>query len=98
GVERFDQPIAPMPDVLLAVAQFFAQPIPIAVTPDIHPMTRPTFAVPRVVEETLHDFRVTIVRGEIRLGGGALLGSGRQADQIEVESSQESFGWSFRSW
>src|SRR2546426_9287155 len=39
---RLDNPITPAPDVGLAVANLVAAapPCPIAVTPDVHPMTR----------------------------------------------------------
>ena len=45
GVERFDDPISPAPDVPLAVANFVAKARPIAVSPDVHPVPAPTFAV-----------------------------------------------------
>src|SRR4051812_15314908 len=45
GVQRIDDPIAPMPYVLLAVTQLIAEPPPVAVAPNVHPMAAPTLSV-----------------------------------------------------
>ena len=50
GVERLYDPIAPMPDVFLAVAQLRAEPVPVGVAPDIHPVPRPAFAMMGALE------------------------------------------------
>src|SRR4029079_6038323 len=46
-VERFDDPIAPAPDMPGAVADLLAVTGPVAVAPDVHPVPRPTLAVLR---------------------------------------------------
>jgi hypothetical protein len=80
GVERFDNPVAPMPEMLLAVTELFAEAIPIGVPPDIHPVTRPAFPMPLTAQQFVDDaFPGTIVL--------QLFDSGRQADQVEVEAA-----------
>ena len=45
GVQGFDSPVAPVPDVLLTVAQLASQSPPVAVAPDIQPVPGPAFPV-----------------------------------------------------
>ena len=64
AIERFHDPIAPAPDVRLAITDLSAvRPAsPIAVAPDIHPMASPTLAVPRIIQQALDHFLVGIGR------------------------------------
>jgi hypothetical protein len=61
-VQRFDDPIAPTPDVPLTVAHLLAigPAGPIAVAPDIHPMPAPALAVARIGEQTIDDLFIRI--------------------------------------
>ena len=52
-VEGLHDPVAPVPHVFLAVPELVAEAPPVAVTPDVHPMPRPAFAMPGVAEELL---------------------------------------------
>ena len=54
-VEGFDDPVAPMPDVLLAVAQLFVEAVPVAVAPDVHPVPSPAFAILGTGEQFIDD-------------------------------------------
>ena len=81
-VERFDDPVAPVPEMFLTVAQLIPQPVPVAVAPHIHPVPRPALAVLRTREEFIDDRLVRPLVAE-------LFRRGRQADEIEIESSQE---------
>ena len=47
AIERLDDPVAPPPDMRLALAHFRAVAIPVAVAPYVHPMAAPTLAVGR---------------------------------------------------
>ena len=44
-VQGLDDPIAPMPDVFLAVAKLLSQTVPVGVPPNVHPVTPPAFAI-----------------------------------------------------
>ena len=63
GVQRLDNPIAPVPDVVLAVSQLVAQSPPVAVAPDVHPVAGPTLAMPRIIEQSLHEWLIPVLRG-----------------------------------
>ena len=76
-----------MPDVLLRVTDFGSQAPPIAITPDIHPMTSPTFAVLRTVEQSRDDFLIRF-RRIVFHECIELLASRRQTDQIERHTPQ----------
>ena len=54
-VHGLDDPVTPMPDVLLRIANFGSQSPPIAVTPDIHPMPAPALTILRTVEQPRDD-------------------------------------------
>ena len=58
GFERLDDPVAPPPDVPLAVANLFAiAPTgPVAVPPDVHPVASPALGVARVPKKPIDDF------------------------------------------
>ena len=66
AIEGFHDPIAPAPDVRLAVANLSAvRPAgPIAVAPDIHPMACPTFAMPGIIEQAFDNYLIGI-RGTV---------------------------------
>ena len=52
-IERFHNPVTPMPNVLLTVAQFLPESPPVTVSPDIHPMSPPPLSVTGIVEQTI---------------------------------------------
>ena len=54
-VEGFHNPVAPVPHVFLAVPELVAEAPPVAVTPNVHPMPRPAFAMARISKELLDD-------------------------------------------
>ena len=86
-VERFDDPVAPVPDVLLCVADLRAQAVPVAVPPDVHPVPAPALAVMRVgqqpVDDPLPGVGPPVVEKVAQLGHRR-----RQADQVPVESPE----------
>src|SRR5260221_678374 len=45
GVERLDDPVAPAPEVWVAVAELAKVPVLVAVPPDVHPVSGPSLAV-----------------------------------------------------
>ena len=55
GIERFHDPVAPVPDVLLAVPELRAEAPPVAVTPEVHEVSAPALAVVRAGEQALDD-------------------------------------------
>ena len=88
-VEGFDDPIAPMPNVFLAVAQLRAEAVPIGVAPDIHPVPRPAFAVMRALEQFIDNH---LPRPRVH----QLLTRGWKPDEIEVQTAQQDRP--FRRW
>jgi len=92
GVERLDDPIAKVPDVLLAVAMIVAQPPPVAVTPDVHPVAAPTFPVPRIGQQPIDETLVP-VRRAIGHERRQVFGRGRQADEVEEQPPHEHVAW-----
>ena len=62
AIERLDNPVSPMPNVLLRVTNFGPESPPVAVAPYIHPMPSPTFAVLGTIEQAGDDFVVSIGR------------------------------------
>ena len=53
-IECLYHPVAPVPDVFLAVTQFIAKAPPITVAPHVHPVARPTLAVARIIQQPVH--------------------------------------------
>jgi hypothetical protein len=91
GVERFDDPVAPMPEIFLAIAELVIEAPPVAVAPDIHVVARPAFAVARIMEEAFGGLGVGIGVG-IGEEGVDFFAGGREADEIEEEASEEDEG------
>ena len=87
-IQRLHDPIPPSPDVALAVANLLSVSGPVAVSPDVHPMSPPSFAIPRALEQVADDFLVGVPRivVEERL---QLLASWRHANQIQIDSAQQ---------
>src|SRR4051794_13821262 len=77
-----------MPNVPLAAAQLFAQPVPVAVPPNVHPMTRPPLAVTRVTKQAFRGPLIPIVRALV-LHPINLFRGGRNSDQIQIKASQQ---------
>ena len=63
SVERFHNPVAEMPHVMLAIAKLFPQSPPVGISPNIHPVTCPPLAVSRIFQEPVHQSLVPIRRG-----------------------------------
>ena len=61
-IERFDNPVTPAPEMSLAVTDFVnaSTSIPIAVTPDVHPVASPAFAILRASKQSVNDFLKSI--------------------------------------
>ncbi len=87
-VQGLDDPVSPAPDVAVAVADFLAEAVPVAVTPDVHPMPAPSFPVPRAGQEPIDGTRIGI-GGAIGQEGADLLPRGGEAGQIQGDSSDE---------
>src|SRR5262249_42155266 len=83
-----DDPVAPVPDVLLAVADLLTQTPPVAVTPDVHPVAAPALAVLRAREQPVHDFFISVGRG-VREESLLLLARRRQADEVAVHAAEQ---------
>jgi hypothetical protein len=94
GIERFHDPIAPVPDVFLAVAQLRTEAVPVAVSPDVHEVTSPALPVLRRGEQTVHHARPRGVRRVLEKCRD-LRSRRRQTDEIEVNSPQPDFRRSF---
>ena len=95
GIQRFDDPISPVPDVLLAKADFAAMSVPIAVTPNVQPVSPPPLAVMRTGQQTID--RVFV--GTRRLVSQKclqLFSSRWQPDQVQVGASEQHVPW--RQW
>ena len=88
GIYRFDDPIAPAPNVGLAFPDLGAVPRPVAVTPDVHPMPAPSFPVAGTGEQSLHNLCIPLV-GRLRRELLQLRRRGRDADEVQVEPSQQ---------
>ena len=74
----------------LAVANLVARPapIPVAVTPDVHPVPAPALPITRTGEQLGHN----LVIGIGRLIGkkcAQFIACGRQADEVEVDAPQQ---------
>ena len=53
AVEGFDDPIAPVPHMQLAVAELVPESPPIAKSPYVHPVPGPPFAVLGIIEQSV---------------------------------------------
>ena len=87
GVERLDDPVAPVPDMRVAVAGLLAQPIPVAVSPDVHPVPPPALAMTRAASSRSTTFSCAF-GGVISEEGVESCRVGREADQVEVDAAE----------
>ena len=53
GVQRFHHPVAPVPDVLLTETDLVLETVPVAVAPNIQPVTSPAFTIMRAFEQSM---------------------------------------------
>ena len=53
-VQRFDHPVTPVPDVLLAESDLALEPVPVAVTPDVQPVPPPSLPVVRAGQQPVN--------------------------------------------
>ena len=67
-VERPDDPVAPPPDLAVAVQHVGHRPpaVPVAVPPDVHPVPAPALAVLRRGEQPIDHLLVGVRRGVVR--------------------------------
>ena len=88
AVERFDDPVAPSPDVGLALAHLGAEAVPVAVAPDVHPVPPPALAVLRARQEPVDD---RLVGGVAGIGHEAadIFGDGQQPGQVERDAADQ---------
>ena len=89
-VHALDDPVAPPPNVRLAVANVFAvgPAGPVGVAPHVHPVSAPTLAVTRRSQQAIDDFRIGI-GGRIHEECLEFFGCRRQADQVETDPAQQ---------
>ena len=89
-VERADDPVAPAPDLAVAVHHVGhgAAAVPVAVPPDVHPVPAPALAVLGAGQQPVDDLLVG-VRRRVGEEGVQLLAGRRQADQVEVDAAQQ---------
>ena len=90
GVERLNDPIAPPPDVRFAFAHLGSIAVPIAITPDVHPVPAPALAVLRAGQQVV-DHALVGVRGGIGQKLPELRGRRRQSDQVQVHARKSTF-------
>ena len=92
GVEGFDDPVAPVPDVFLAVAELGVEAPPIAVAPEVHEVAGPAFAELGGGEELVDDGGAGVGRGigEERGGEG---GGGWETGEVEGDAAEPEGGW-----
>ena len=92
GIERLDDPIAPAPDVRLAVANLVAvgPAGPVAVTPHIHPVAGPALPVARIVQQPIHDPLVGLW-GCVDQKRALFLGRWNEPCQIQIHPAQQYF-------
>ena len=75
AIERLDDPVAPVPDMRLAVADLLSPSSPVAVPPNVHPMSSPALAVLRTGQQLVDDSLVCILTF-VCLEGMKLVGRG----------------------
>ena len=89
AIERVDHPVSILPH---HARQIFFEPVRVGVAREIEPRPRPSFAVMRRGEETIHEPRIRGVDAVARGVGRHLvdfLRRRRQADQIERDTAHE---------
>ncbi len=91
AIEGIDDPVAPAPDMFLAVAQLISETVPIGVTPNVHPMAGPAFAVLRGGEEPVGDASEAIGTGRSE-EGLQIFARGRKSGEVEVKAAELGFG------
>src|SRR5207247_3099769 len=92
GVERAHDPVAPTPDLGGAVPHVghMTAAIPVGITPDVHPVSRPALGILARSEQAIDDLLVCIGRS-VRQKGTQLLACRWQADEVELNTAQENF-------
>ena len=95
GVERVDDPLAPAPNMRLAFADFGAIAVPIAIAPHVHPMPSPTFGVLRRSKQLIDHGQIGLLalrrvrRAVCLYERFHICGRRRQADEVEIEPTNE---------
>ena len=56
SVVRFNDPVSPVPNMFLRIPDLRTQSPPVAVAPDIHPVTTPSLAILRTCQQTVDNF------------------------------------------
>ena len=88
GVQGLDDPVAPSPDVLAAVTDFFSESRGVAVAPDVHPVPGPAFAVAGALEQPVDGASVGSGRS-VSKEGSQLISGRRQPQQVEINPAQQ---------
>ena len=83
AIERLDDPVAPSPDMRLALANLGAEAVPVAVPPDVHPVPPPALAVLRAGQQPIDERLVGPIAG-IGHERADHLGAGDQPGQVEA--------------
>ena len=60
AIERLDDPVAPVPDVRLAIANLLAPARPVAISPNVHPVASPALAISGTGKQPIDDLLVSI--------------------------------------
>ena len=91
AIQRFDDPVTPVPHVLLAIANFDTKTPPIRIAPDVHPVATPALAVLLAAQQSFDDGFICRLRlsGIFLLERVLFLARGRQPDQIEIDAPQQ---------
>ena len=92
GIERLDDPIAPPPDVRLALAHLGPIAVPIAIAPHVHPVPAPALAILRAGQQPIDHALISVV-GRIGHERTQLGGRRRQTDQIQIHAPQAARSW-----
>ena len=88
ALNDLDDPVAPVPDVLLAVAEFGPEAPPVGIAPDIQEVPAPPLAVLRRGQQLI-DYLLVSIRRRVVEERCRLFGRRRQADEIEVHAAKQ---------
>ena len=85
GIEAFDDPVTPVPEMFLRMAELGTEAIPIAVAPDVHEVACPAFAELGGGEQTIYQGLIGKVGwiGQIRW----------EAGEIEMDAAEPDIMW-----
>ena len=79
-VQGVYNPVAPVPEMFLAVAKHTSKSVPIRISPNIHPVPAPSFSVMWAGKQLIDCVLMACIREE-------LLSRGWQTNQVEIKTS-----------